>query len=420
MISININKVGSYGHVFFIACSIFLLVYCEKTSSMIKASDLLGNWDYPAICYSGYRTDSRAVEPTIEEIKSDLVLLHELGYRVVRTYNVHFEHTANILDAITELKQIDSDFEMYVMLGVWINCKGAFSDNVEHTKEDYEANLKEAKTAFNLVKQYPKIVKIIAVGNEAMVHWQTNYFVGPQVILSWVNYFQELKKTNQIPDDIWVTSSDNFASWGGGDASYHNDYLAQLYQAVDYISMHTYPFHDTYYSQTLWAKDYDNNADKVDYQMQDAVNYAIAQYDSVKAYMLTLGIEKPIHIGETGWATFSTDFYGDLGTCAADEYKQQAYFMGINDWAKANDISVFFFEAFDESWKDFNNPSGSENHFGLFSLQGQAKYTVWSQYDLDALLLNSRDGKRLNKTFNGKVDSLKNIVRDGKIFKYGI
>ena len=161
---------------------------------MLKHPIFLGNVTYPAICYSGYRTDSRAVEPSIEEIKSDLTLLHELGYRVIRTYNVHFEHTANILNAIAELKHNDSNFEMYVMLGVWINCKGAFSDNVDHTEEDYEANLKEAKTAFNLVKQYPEIIKIIAVGNEAMVHWQTNYFVGPQVILSWVNYFQELKK----------------------------------------------------------------------------------------------------------------------------------------------------------------------------------------------------------------------------------
>ena len=420
MIKIKINRGSFYSHVFLITCSIFLLVSCEKTPNGVKASDLLGNVAYPAICYSGYRSDSRAVEPSIEEIKSDLTLLHELGYRVVRTYNVHFEHTANILNAITELKHNDSNFEMYVMLGVWINCKGAFSDNVDHTEEDYEANLKEAKTAFNLVKQYPEIIKIIAVGNEAMVHWQTNYFVGPQVILSWVNYFQELKKTNQIPQDIWVTSSDNFASWGGGDASYHNDYLLQLYQAVDYISMHTYPFHDTYYSQTLWSKDYHNKTDKINDQMQDAVNYAIAQYNSVKAYMHSLGIEKPIHIGETGWATVSTDFYGELGTCAADEYKQQAYFIGINDWAKANGISVFFFEAFDEAWKDFNNPSGSENHFGLFTLQGKAKYAVWSQYDLDALSVYSRDGKRLNKTYNGVADSLKSNVREGKIFKYGI
>ena len=146
MIKIKINRVNFYSHVFLITCSIFLLLSCEKTSSTVKASDLLGNVAYPAICYSGYRTDSRAVEPSIEEIKSDLTLLHELGYRVVRTYNVHFDHTANILDAITELKHNDSNFEMYVMLGVWINCKGAFSDNVcgsEITKYVGTTELKE-------------------------------------------------------------------------------------------------------------------------------------------------------------------------------------------------------------------------------------------------------------------------------------
>ena len=74
---------------------------------------------------------------------------------------------------------------------------------------------------------------------------------------------------------------------------------------------------------------------------------------------------------------------------------------GITSWAEANDISVFFFEAFDEAWKDFNNPEGSENHFGLFTLQGKAKYAVWSQYDLDAYFKYIRGGKRLNKTYNG-------------------
>ena len=42
------------------------------------------------------------------------------------------------------------------------------------------------------------------------------------------------------------------------------------------------------------------------------------------------------------------------------------------------------------------------------------------QHDLDALSVNSRDGKRLNKTYNGVADSLKSNVREGKIFKYGI
>ena len=40
---------------------------------------------------------------------------------------------------------------------------------------------------------YPEIVKIIAVGNEAMVNWAWSYYVKPSVILNWVNHLQDLK-----------------------------------------------------------------------------------------------------------------------------------------------------------------------------------------------------------------------------------
>ena len=36
------------------------------------------------------------------------------------------------------------------------------------------------------VREYPDIVKVLAVGNEAMVRWATSYYVQPSVILKWV------------------------------------------------------------------------------------------------------------------------------------------------------------------------------------------------------------------------------------------
>ena len=84
----------------------------------MTANQLLGNSSYPQIAYSGYRTNSRGTEPTIQEIKDDLIALSVRGYRVIRTYNVHYDFTANVLQAITELKAADSNFEMYVILGV--------------------------------------------------------------------------------------------------------------------------------------------------------------------------------------------------------------------------------------------------------------------------------------------------------------
>ena len=40
--------------------------------------------------------------------------------------------------------------------------------------------------------------------------------------------------------------------------------------------------------------------------MDRALEHATTQFEAVKAYMQSLGIDKPIHIGETGWASIST------------------------------------------------------------------------------------------------------------------
>ena len=72
------------------------------------------------------------------------------------------------------------------------------------------------------------------------------------------------------------------------------------------------------------------------------------------------------------------------------------------DYGKKNNISIFYFSAFDEPWKDFNNPNGSENHFGLFTVDGKAKYAMWG--NLDKGLLNGlvRNGLEVSKTYRGK------------------
>ena len=69
-------------------------------------------------------------------------------------------------------------------------------DVEEDDKENEKANADEIKRAIELANKYPEIVKIISVGNEAMVKWATNYYVQPSVILKWVNYLQQLKKEN--------------------------------------------------------------------------------------------------------------------------------------------------------------------------------------------------------------------------------
>jgi len=376
----------------------------------ITAADILGNPDYQAISYGGYRAKSRDVQPTLEELKEDLRILEAMNIKVLRTYNVQFMEVPNLLEAISQLKSEDPNFEMYLMMGAWIDCENAWTDQGPNHEAESPQNAAEIERAVKLANQYPDIVKVIAVGNEAMVRWAASYFVQPKFILKWVNHLQELKKTGALPSDIWITSSDDFSSWGGGDNSYHTPDLEELYQAVDFVSMHTYPYHNTHYNPDFWLKNNSlrdlSDKEKIDAAMMRARDFAKTQYDSVRSYMESIGVEKPIHIGETGWATVSDGFYGPEGSRATDEYKQARYYHLMREWTNSAGISCFYFEAFDEQWKDSANPEGSENHFGMINLSGEVKYSLWEMVDAGKFEGLTRGGKKITKTYHGNLDSL--------------
>ena len=393
--------------------SLFLLASCSQSGdlSMDKsAKEFIGNSDYPAISYGGYRGKSREQQPTINEIKEDLLIMHAQGFRVFRTYDLHHPFAENTLKAIREIKQADSDFEMYVMLGAWIQCKDAFTENPIHEEEDFEGNKFEITEAVRLAQEYPDIVKIIAVGNEAMVHWAWSYHVPPKFVLKWVKHLQDLKVSGDLSNDLWITSSDNFASWGGGSDDYHNDDLNELIRSVDFVSMHTYAFHDTYYNPSFWNLNaIPENTDKQDtikQAIKRAVDYELDQFDSVKKYVHEIDPSKEVHIGETGWSSVASDLYGSGGTEAADEYKLGLYYQMISDICYSMSITCFYFSAFNEPWKDSTNENGSENHFGLFTVDGKAKYPLWEQVDNGVFNNLTRGGNLIEKTYNGNFEAL--------------
>ena len=387
------------------------------TQKQVIAKDILGNPDYQAISYGGYRKKSRDSQPTIPQLKEDMKILSAMGVKVIRTYNVQpkLPHASNILKAITELKKEDDNFEMYVMLGAWIDCLNAWTDRVPNHNVESPNNAGEIDRAVALANQYPEIVKVIAVGNEAMVKWATSYYVQPEVILKWVNHLQDLKAEGKLSKDLWITSSDDFASWGGAEDQYHVKTLEDLVKAVDYISMHTYPYHNTHYNPEFWhvpnAHKGMPDITKIEMAMERAIKFSQKQYDSVASYMKSLGVKKPIHIGETGWASVSSDLYGDNGSRATDEYKQGLFHQKMRAWTNRAGISCFYFEAFNEQWKDALNSKGSENHFGLFTIDGKAKYPIWDLVDKGVFEGLTRDGNPITKTYDGnKADLLKDVL----------
>ena len=64
------NKITNKLPVLFIL--IALMSYsCSSEEASKSAKDILGNPEYQAICYGGYRDTVRTVQPSIQEIKDD-------------------------------------------------------------------------------------------------------------------------------------------------------------------------------------------------------------------------------------------------------------------------------------------------------------------------------------------------------------
>ena len=85
-------------HVFVtLIISIFILS-CKQNSNakkemqeekQVTAKEILGNPEYLAMSYGGYRDADHDVEPAIDELKEDLKLLSAMGIKIMRTYKVH-------------------------------------------------------------------------------------------------------------------------------------------------------------------------------------------------------------------------------------------------------------------------------------------------------------------------------------------
>ena len=384
------------------------------------AAEILGNPDYPAISYGGYRGKTRDLAPTHEQLTEDLKILSAMGVKVLRTYNTsQYPQVASLLEAIRALKNQDPNFEMYLMIGTWIEAHNAWRSGVwdeeknawdgdtltDHTRGNIDNNTREIDTAVAMANEYPDIVKAIAVGNESMVQWAVKYFVYPNTVLKWVNYLQGLKASGGLNPDIWITSSDNYESWGGGATFYQTDDLAALIKAVDFVSVHTYPFHDSFYNQDFWGVLADeeqlSKQEMTAAAMARAVEYAASQYQGVADYVESLGLDKPIHIGETGWASNDSAAYGAKGSMAADEYKEKLFYNYMRDWTDGAGMSLFYFEAFDEQWKDSGDAGGSENHFGFINLNNEVKYAFWDLFDEGGFDGLTRNGKPLVKSYGG-------------------
>ena len=288
-----------------------------------------------AICYSGFRQDQApgAIYPSYNEIKEDLLILQG-KWQYIRLYDCDL-HGERVLEVIKK-----ENLKFKVMLGAYIVAEvnnhgcpwggGVYSEiQLAKNKKYNEALIDKL---IDMANQYPAIVCMLSVGNEACVDW-TDHMVPTNRV---IKYVEQVKQSTSLP----VTFCENYVPW--------LDKLQPLADVVDCISIHTYP---------VW--EYKN--------IDQALQYTKDNYYAV----VHANPHKPVIITEAGWTTKSNG--QGIRRANASQELQKIYLDQLIEWTDENQILTFVFEAFDERWKGSDDPLEPEKHWGIYKENRTAK-----------------------------------------------
>ena len=190
-----------------------------------------------------------------------------------------------------------------------------------------------------------------------MVQWAVTYFVYPKTILKWVNHLQEAKASGALTPDVWITSSDNYESWGGGNPIYHTQELTELMRAID-VSVHTYPFHDSFYNPSFWGVLPDEESLPFEAMTEATMQRAIAYAkNSILLWLSTWRRWALVSqcILETGWASIDETAYGAEALKQRTSSSRKSFTICYVSGRMQRHFPLYF-EAFDEQWKKADSP----------------------------------------------------------------
>lgn len=334
-----------------------------------------------AVAYGPYRSGDRTTEVLLDaNIKQDLELLVDAGFKLIRIYNSSENDGVRILRVIDSNKKLKDN--MKVMLGVWIEGfeyytgAGAAAAKIQVSKD----NDAEIVRAVLLANSYKDTVVAVSVGNETLDDWKYNTKVSTKQLATYIKTVR-----NQITQP--VTTDDSYAAYAGKTlhhASENN--VSEVLAQIDFASIHTYPISDVPWTEAdpLWAnwdwrqlgvKDTSKRATAM---MDAAIAKTKADYEKARAYLDAKGKSRlPIMIGEAGWKVSNDTSYAALRGMSSPA-NQKMYYQRLMDWWSASAAAtvgprnIVYFEAFDEPWKT----KISDGWWGLFNNDRKARYAI--------------------------------------------
>ena len=231
----------------------------------------------------------------------------------------------------------------------WIRTFGSTHGLEKSGEIAHSMGLKAAVGAWlgrNINTNEQEIANLITAANAGHVDMA---IVGSEVLLrndlsvsQLIGYIHQVR--NAIPSSIPVTTADICANLLS-----HPD----LISAVDVIFFNQYPY---------WEG--------------TPLECGAASLHSCYQELKAVAKGKPIVLSETGWPSCGNE----IGNAVPSPENASWYFLNVVSWAKANDVPMFYFEAYDELWKaGHEGPQGA--CWGIWDKDGHLKPGMQAVFD---------------------------------------
>jgi exo-beta-1,3-glucanase (GH17 family) len=204
------------------------------------------------------------------------------------------------IDGNEHIPRIAHEYGIKTMVGAWLG-------------DDPEVNKKEVQGLIELANE--GCVDIAAVGNEVLLRGD----LSEDELLGFINQVKEA-----IPD-IPV---------GYVDAYYEFTQHPRIVDASDVILANCYPF---------WEG--------------CSLEYSLVYMKQMYHQAIDAARGKKVIISETGWPNIGTSFQG----ANPSFINAMKYFINTQVWSDTEDVEIFYFSSFDESWK-----VGAEGDVGAY------------------------------------------------------
>lgn len=221
---------------------------------------------------------------------------------------------------LEKIGQIAHEMNLKVAAGAWL------SKDLSQNNQEVECLIKVAQEGF---------VDLAVVGSEVLLRKDLteNQLIG---------YIDQVKKL--APANVPVTTADVYSTF----LEHPN-----VVSAVDVLFANIYPYWEGI-----------------------GIDYSIAYIDYRYRQLAAIADGKLVIVSEAGWPSCRNQ----IGNAVPSPENASYHFLNFVSWARANNVTYFYFEAFDETWKAlYEGPQGA--CWGIWDKDGIMKPGMQAIFD---------------------------------------